>query len=196
MKLVGLTGGIASGKSTVAGFFKNLHIPIINTDDLAHELTMHDADTIEAIVKALGRGVLVKDKIDKQQLKKIVFADIEKKTILEKILHPRIKNRLDEIVGELKEPYAIVEVPLLIEAGWDKYVDRVLLATAPETVRINRLIKRDAINNSMARKILTSQTDDATRMKYADDIIDTNQDLDKIKKKVLNLHNKYLQVLQ
>ncbi len=192
MKLIGLTGGIASGKTTVADFFKELGVPVINTDEISRQLTASDSPIIEKIVKAFGPQILLDGNIDKLQLKKIVFADSKKRKLLENILHPGIKDEMFTQISQLNAPYVIVEVPLLIEAGWDKHMDQVLLTTAPKSVRIKRLIKRDKISLELAKKIISSQKKDKHKKKFADDVVNTDQSLKKLKSIISSLHRKYL----
>jgi len=194
--LVGITGGIASGKSTVTDFFKKLGVPVISTDDISHELTARDKPTIDEIINVFGSEIHDSGKINKQKLKELIFADFKLKQRLENILHPRIKQRMLQILAGLNVPYAIVEVPLLIEAGWDKYVDRVLLVMVSRSEQIRRLRKRDDMNPDLAQRIIASQLSDEQRKKFADDIIITDQSINKLEQKVLNLHKKYLQMLE
>ncbi len=196
MKLVGLTGGVASGKSTVAGFFKDLGVPTINTDEVANELTLQDENTIDEIIDTFGKGILTAGKPDKQKLKSIVFNDKAQRQKLEQILHPRIKTRLHIILASKSAPYAIIEVPLLFEIGWNKFMDRSLLCVAPINIRITRLTQRDGINEELANKIIAAQMSDEKKREFADDIIVTNQKLPALNLAVLNLHKNYLRVLQ
>lgn len=193
MKKIGLTGGIASGKSTVADFFQDLGVPLINTDEISRKLSTEDLETIDKIAKKFGTQILQNGKINRTKLKKIVFSNIDKRKSLERILHPKIKNQMLRQIAKLEAPYVLIEVPLLFEVGWDKHMDKVLLTTAPLTVRIERLIKRDKINLTLAKKIICAQTDDTYKKKFADDVLNTDQSFRKLKASILNLHHQYLQ---
>ncbi|KTD08265.1 dephospho-CoA kinase [Legionella jamestowniensis] len=193
MYCVGLTGGIASGKSTVASLFKNKRITVISADQVARELMQSDEQVQEKIVKQFGESILNSSKeIDRIKLRQIIFANPEQRLWLEQLLHPLIRQRIVELVHNSKSSYSIVEIPLLKERKSYPYLDRVIVVLAEPQEQIKRVMERDNCTQREAQAILAAQPSDAERIAIADDIIFNNTSLAALKLKVEALHQQYL----
>lgn len=195
MLKIGLTGGIASGKSTVADLFEALGAPLIDTDVLAREVVEPGEPGLAAVRDEFGPAVLTeRGELDRRKLRSIVFADDEKRRRLESILHPLIRERLLAKLERLDAPYVIIAVPLLIETDFAKLVDRILVVDAPVEVQLARLMARDGSTRAEAQAIIDAQVDRETRLARADDIIDNSGDLASTRAQVEALHRRYLQL--
>lgn len=192
MLKIGLTGGIASGKTAVAEAFAALGTPVIDTDELSREVAAGDSEGLQAIVDTFGDDYLdAAGELDREKLRKRVFADADARKRLEAIVHPRVQTSLRERLTRLKAPYAIIVVPLLLETGMDKDMDRVLVVDCPETMQIERLMARDGETPAGARAMLAAQTDRITRLAAADDIIKNDSTLGELQDKVRELDERY-----
>ncbi|HEY8518453.1 MAG TPA: dephospho-CoA kinase [Gammaproteobacteria bacterium] len=195
MLTVGLTGGVASGKSAVTGMFAKRGVPIVDTDLIAREVVAPGEPGLTAVREAFGEEVLTATgELDRRKLREIVFADEAQRRRLEGILHPLIRARTLERLRSLEAPYAIVAVPLLVETGFGKLVDRVLVVDCPEEVQLARLMARDSLTREQATAMIRAQTDRATRLAAADDVIDNGGDLVVTERQVEQLHRKYLEL--
>jgi len=200
MLKVGLTGGIGSGKTAVSTLFHDLNINIIDTDVIARELITHDKITIDKVIQSFGLDIQNNDNsINRKKLAHIVFTDNNKKSSLEKILHPKIRaevnQKIDELSSQPSPPvYIIVVIPLLIETGFNDLIDRTLVVMANENSRIERVINRDNRKPDEIRSIISSQTSDKERNLAADDIIDNNRDIKHLHMQVKQLNQKYSQI--
>lgn len=196
MLKIGLTGGIASGKSTIAAMFEGLGAALIDTDQLSREVVEPGAPALAEIRAEFGGGVIGADgRLDRRALRRIVFGDAAARRRLESILHPRIRARVLERLGELERrnaPYAIVVVPLLVETGFASLVDRVLVVDCPVETQRRRLMARDEIGERDAGAMLDAQVDRRTRLAAADDVIDNGGSLVEAKRQVERLHARYL----
>ena len=182
---IGLTGGIGSGKSTVADFFKRLNVPVIDADVISHELTAPQTEIYQKIVKHFGN-------IDRKQLRDIIFSNSIEKKWLEDLLHPEIRKIMKEKIANIKSPYCICVIPLLAESASIDFIDRVLVVESSSELQIARAKVRDNTTTDSIKAILASQACDLLRRKIADDIISNNGDLAALKKQVLELHALYL----
>jgi dephospho-CoA kinase len=191
--VVGLTGGIASGKSVVGAMFVKLGAALIDTDVVAREVVGLREPGLEAVVAEFGPGVL-KDsgELNRPALRSLVFADDGKRAKLESILHPLIRARTQAKLAEVAAPYALVAVPLLVETSFGELVDRILVVDCPESVQLERLMRRDAIPKPEALAMLRSQADRATRLKAAHDIIDNSGTTEATRRQVELTHRRYL----
>ncbi len=197
MLKVGLTGGIGSGKSTVSNMFTSLGIPIIDSDVIAHEVVKPGETGLEQVVARFGEDILNPDgTLNRQRLRNLVFEDAEARKDLEQILHPLIRIRSNECLAEIATPYVILSIPLLVEADLTASVDRILVVDCPEQIQLKRICKRDDITPDKAKAILSAQCSRSQRLEVADDIIDSNQPLDEIRRRVESLHNSYLSLAQ
>lgn len=194
MLTIGLTGGIGSGKSEVAGMFNQLGVPVIDADVIAHQLVEPGTEALSEITAAFGETILTSEgTLDRAKLAGIVFNKPDMKQQLETIIHPRVREQIKAYKDAHKnEPYIIVVIPLLLESGQRDLVDRVLVVNAAETVRIQRVQSRDGRREEQIRSIMRNQADDAQRRAAADDNIDNSGSLDDLMISVRKLHQQYI----
>ena len=191
---IGLTGGIASGKTTVSDFFKGLGISVIDADVISHEVTQPDGSAFEEIISSFGSNILDENGlIDRKKMRAIIFDDTSKKEMLEKIIHPKVREEMFNSVSQSNDHYLIVSVPLLVETGMNEMMDRTLVVDCSEETQIERLMHRDKITLGEAKSILRNQTNRSTRLKAADDLIvnEKNVTLNELEKEVLELNKRY-----
>ena len=194
---IGLTGGIASGKTTVANLFSDLGIEIIDADEIAHSITSKQGSAYNKIVKHFGEDVLGNDKkLDRKKLRTMIFNNSELKRDLEQIIHPEVYAIINQKINASQEPYQIIVIPLLIETGYQNFVDRVLVVDCSVETQLARLINRDNETMKNARKIIANQIERNQRLKFADDIIENEKkiSINVLKNKVLQLHETYLEL--
>lgn len=190
---IGLTGGIASGKSLVAEMFHELGAVIIDTDEIARELVQRGQPALAEIIAGFGPQVIdSQGNLDRKRLRAAVFEDPGKRARLERILHPRIRDRTLARAAEAGGPYQLIVVPLLIESGFDRLVDRVLVVDCSETLQRRRLAKRDAESPEQIDRMLAAQAKRADRLAIADDVIDNGSSLEKTRAQVQALHKRYM----
>jgi dephospho-CoA kinase len=194
MFTVGLTGGIGSGKSTVADCFAALGVPVIDTDVIARELTAPGGAALEAIRAAFGATVMQADgTLDRAVLRRRVFADSAARHQLEAILHPRIRQGVAQKLATLTAPYALIVIPLLVETGdYRDVLNRVLVVDCPEAVQIARVMARSGLVHGEIKAILAAQAGRAERLAVADDIIVNTASLEALRAEVAALHQRYL----
>lgn len=193
--LVGLTGGIASGKSLVGAMFVKLGAALVDTDVVAREVVAPGEPGLAAVAAAFGPSVLLASgEINRPALRALVFEDETKRLALEALLHPLIRARTRAHVATLTTPYALVAVPLLVETSFKDLVDRILVVDCPEATQLERLMRRDAIPRPEALAMLRAQTDRATRLKAAHDVIDNSGSTDATQRQVAQLHGRYLEL--
>ena len=194
---IGLTGGIASGKSTVAGRFRELGIPVIDADESSRFVVAAGQPGREAVVARFGEGVLKADgELDRRALRQLIFADPRKRLDLEAILHPLIRADMERRAMQAAGPYVILEIPLLVEGGGRERVDRVLVVDADEATQLQRLMERDAENLEGARAILAAQTNRTIRLEAADDVLVNSGTVPELRQAVDRLHQRYLQLAE
>ncbi|MFP4146167.1 MAG: dephospho-CoA kinase [Halorhodospira sp.] len=190
---VGLTGGIASGKSTVAALFATRGIPVIDTDRLAREVVAPGTEGLMAVVAAFGPDLLTAEgELDRAALGRRVFHSPQERRTLEGILHPRIQERLDAILRCLHAPYVVVMVPLLVETGMDRDMDTVLVVDLPEAMQRERLTVRDGLSETEADARLAAQATRQQRLDAADYIIDNSGARERLAGQVADLHRRLL----
>lgn len=193
MLRVGLTGGIASGKTAVANSFAKLGCSIIDTDLISREVVAVGKPGLLKVRKAFGPHVISDSgELDRSLVRTLIFADPKKKRQLEGILHPLIRARAIEKLNALSAPYAIVVVPLLVETGFASLVDRVTVVDCPRRTQLDRLIERDGIDLIQAKSILNAQAKRNVRLAHADDVINNGGDLENTHRRILELHTSYL----
>lgn len=193
MLKIGLTGGIGSGKSTVANYFSQLQVPIIDADKIVHKLLQPRTNTYKKIVTHFGTSFLTAKKtLNKKKLRNLIFSDKKERWWLEKLLHPAAYTQIQQHLTKIRAPYTIIVVPLLFETKHPPKVDRILVIDCPKKKQITRLTKRDRSSAKQIRDILKIQIDRKTRLKKANDIIYNNASLSALKKAVKFLHNYYL----
>jgi dephospho-CoA kinase len=191
---VGLTGGIASGKSSVADGFAALGVPVIDTDQIAREVVAPGTPGLAAVVAAFGPEVLQPDgTLDRRRLRELAFATAGRRQQLEAILHPRIGSRMEVLSASTGGPYQILIIPLLIESGLETRVDRVLVVDCSESVQRTRLRVRDGESAAGADRLLAAQVGRETRLSQADDVLVNEGTRDELQRRVQELHANYLQ---
>jgi dephospho-CoA kinase len=190
---IGLTGGIASGKSTVADMFADLGVPVIDTDVIAREVVRPGKPALEEIRETFGDAVIAVDgTLDRPAMRAIVFGDDTARLRLEAILHPRIGEATREQADAAGGEYQVIVVPLLVGSSLRTFVDRVLVVDCDEETQVARLLARDAESEAQARRILAAQSSRDERLAVADDVIANDGDLDETREQVLALHRRYL----
>jgi dephospho-CoA kinase len=193
MLRVGLTGGIGSGKSTIASLFVMRGVPVIDTDEIARALTEPGQKSFDEIVCAFGDAILdEKRRIDRNRLRERVFDNADERHRLEAILHPHIRAMVRDKLAALEAPYVIIVVPLLIESGFIDLVDRVLVVDTLENVQIQRTATRSGLSEPEIRKIMAAQTSRAQRLQLANDVIENNGDRKQLEAEVERMHQWYL----
>ena len=191
MKVIGLTGGIGSGKSTVSQLLAELGAVILNADEVGHKALKPDSEIWRQVVAAFGRQILTPDgNIDRKKLGDIVFSNPESLSRLNQIMHPRmyalVKAQLEEYRRQGTR-VVVLEAPLLLEAGWTSLVDEVWVTTAPEATVLKRLEERTGLSQAESLTRLRSQLPSEERVRQADVVINTDCDLDELKAKVKEL---------
>lgn len=195
MKLVGLTGGIASGKSLVSDCFEQLGVPVIDADLLAREVVAPGSPGLEALAAHFGNGILDdQGQLNRSALRRIVFSNPAEREFLDSTLHPLIRQLSDARVAALSQqghPYSVYAVPLLVETGQHKRFDRIAVVDVPESVQLERLLARDGSSEVEARSILASQAMREERLAIADDVIDNTGSVEQTREQVIALHAQY-----
>lgn len=189
---VGLTGGVGSGKSTVAAIFRQLGIPVFDADEVARDLVRPGMPALNRIIRSFGRDILGENgELDRHQLRQRIFNDPEQRSRLEDILHPCVYAELDRRANACDSSYCILCIPLLLETAPRGFVDRVLVVDcAPET-QIRRACSRDRTSEPEVRRILAAQTSREIRIRNADDVIDNEGAEELLGRKVRELHAVY-----
>jgi len=191
MKVIGLTGGIGSGKSTVSQLLAELGAVILDADEIGHEAFKPDTEIWRQVVAAFGRQILTPDgNIDRKKLGDIVFGNPESLSRLNQIMHPRMYDMVKAQLEEYRRQgvgVVVLEAPLLLEAGWTSLVDEVWVTTAPEATVLKRLEERTGLSQAESLARLRSQLPSEERVKQADVIINTDCDLDELKAQVKEL---------
>lgn len=192
--VIALTGGIASGKSTVERCFTDLGIHVYDADQAAREVVEPGTDGLEQIIEAFGPEVIGEDgRLDRPAMRQRIFADRDARHTLESIVHPRVRQRLQQLALADTGPYCLLAIPLLAEhIGHYRWVDRVLVVDADEATQIERLIARDGIDEALARRILANQATREQRLAVADDVIDNRGGAIALEPQVAALHERYL----
>ena len=192
---VGLTGGIASGKSTAARRFAELGATVIDADEIAREVVAPGRPALAEITARFGAGVLTPaGELDRRALRERVFADSRERHDLEAILHPRIRAEMARRAAAAAGPYVILVIPLLVEAGERADLDRILVVDAAEEAQIARLRSRDGGSPEQARAMLAAQASRAARLARADDVLHNDGSVDALRAGVDALHRSYLEI--
>jgi dephospho-CoA kinase len=191
---IGLTGGIACGKSIVANLFAALGVPIIDTDVLAREVVEPGSALLARVVEHFGSGVLNADgSLDRRELRSRVFADADERRWLEALTHPAIRALTDERSNNAAGPYSIVAIPLLAETGAAARFDRVLVVDCDPELQLARLMARDGSTREEALRVVAAQAPRATRLALAHDVIHNNADIAAVRDQVEKLHRQYVE---
>lgn len=192
--IIGLTGGIGSGKSTVARAFGELEVGWVDADDIAREVVMPGEPALAAIAQRFGQQVLDADGgLNRAALRQIVFSDPEQRRWLESETHPRIRERLQLRLKELalNSPYVLLVSPLLFESGQDALAQRTLVVDVPEELQLSRTLARDGVSEAQVRAILAAQLSRQERLGRAHDVIDNSGSLEHLQHQVVTLHRRY-----
>lgn len=195
--IVGLTGGIGSGKSTIANLFALLDVPIIDADVVAREVVEKGSPLLTKIVEHFGQHILDKQgNLDRTALRQIVFHSEQEKKWLNQLLHPAIRAEMLRQLEAVSAPYVLWVVPLLIENKLSELCDRVLVVDVLPDIQLERAIKRDESKAETIQNIIAAQVDRQTRLNYADDVIENNLPLEEnainLAHQVAKLHHRYL----
>lgn len=195
---VGLTGGIGSGKSTVADLFATLGADVIDTDVIAHQLTASNGAAIAAIKSTFGAAFITESgAMNRARMREAVFADPATKKRLEAIIHPLIRAETEHAAAQANGPYIVFVVPLLVESGfWQQRVSRVLLIDCPEEIQIRRVMQRNTLTEQQVRAIMATQVPRADRLAAADDVIVNDSDTAALLPQVQRLHQHYVALAQ
>jgi dephospho-CoA kinase len=196
--VVGLTGGIGSGKSAAAAEFERLGATVVDADAIAHELTAAGGAAMAEIQKVFGAEVLAASgALDRDKMRARVFADPAAKKALEALLHPMIREESRRLIAGARGPYVIHVVPLLVEsADYRSGVDRVLVIDAPEELQVERVRGRSGLSEAQVRAIVSAQATRAERLAAADDVIENRGTIEALREQVAVLHRKYLEYSQ
>ena len=194
MFIVGVTGGIGSGKSTAADRFRQLEVPVIDADVVARQIVEPGMPALQEIINAFGESVANdRGELDRAELRKIIFADSNRKSQLEAILHPRIYAEILRLLSELSTSYAIVVIPLLAESKREYPLDRILVIDVPSDVQISRVTTRDDQSTEEVERIISSQASRHSRLTIADDVIENIGSKDDLYERVNAMHLTYLE---
>ena len=193
-KKIGLTGGIASGKTTVSDCFEKIGAHVIDADVISHDVTKPDGPAFSEIISSFGSDILDENGwINRKKMRSIIFDEVSKKEMLEEIIHPKVRKEIFKAINQSNEYYLIISVPLLIETGMIQMMDRTLLVDCSETTQIERLMKRDKITLDAAMSIMANQAIRSDRQRFADDLIvnEKNVTLKELEEQVVELHKLY-----
>ena len=197
MFIIGMTGGIGSGKSEALKIFESLNIKVIDIDKISKEITETNHQAIEEIKLVFGNVFDKDNRLDRKRLREIIFSDKTQKINLEKILHPKI---LKEVKGKLdmlsNEPYIVIDIPLLFETNhYTNLISRSLVIDCEVTSQIERVKKRDGINTSIIQSIIDQQIDRSSRIEKGDDVVLNDGSIEKLTESIKTLHQKYLNLV-
>jgi dephospho-CoA kinase len=193
--VVGLTGGIGSGKSAAADEFGRLGATVVDTDVIAHELTARGGAAVPEVERIFGKGFVAGGAMDRKRMREHVFSDPEAKRALERLLHPLIREESRRRIAAAAGAYVVHVVPLLVESpDYRGRVDRVLVVDVPEDTQVARVRARSGLSEDEVRAIMHTQASRRERLAAADDVVDNRGSLDDLRKQVAALHQKYLQL--
>jgi len=191
--VVGVTGGIGSGKSAATAEFEKLGITIVDADVVARQVVMPGSPSLQAIAEHFGAELLTeKGELDRKALRQRVFSNSEDKEWLNHLLHPAIREEILTQLELAKSPYVILSAPLLLENGLEKHCHRVLVVDVPETKQLQRTIQRDNSSKEEVEAIMKAQLSRAERLQKADDILNNNGTIESLQQQVNQLHQRYL----
>ena len=195
---IGLTGGIASGKSTVSQRFAELGVPVIDADVAARAVVEPGTPGLEQVVQRFGSGIVRPDgELDRSALRELIFNDPAARRDLDAILHPLIRAHMEQQAAAAAGPYLIMAIPLLVEGGSSRErLDRILVVDVDEAVQLERVQARDGISIAQARAILGSQASRAARLEAADDVLQNGGTVAELRQAVDRLHERYLKQAQ
>jgi dephospho-CoA kinase len=194
---IGLTGGIASGKSTVAQRFTDLRVPVIDADVAARAVVAPGAPGLAGVIERFGPRVLAENgELDRRALRDLIFSNPGARRDLESILHPLIRADMERSADQAVGPYIVMAIPLLIEGGPSDRVDRILVVDVDEVVQLQRVMERDGCTAEQARAILASQASRSARLAAADDVLQNAGTVTDLRQAVDRLHERYLRLAE
>jgi len=192
---IALTGGVGSGKSSVAALLSGIGVPVIDADAISHAMTAPGNPVLDLIAETFGaRFIDASGHLDRAAMRALVFADTAARMRLESILHPQIVSEMQRRLAQLSAPYAVLEIPLLFEAGQTGLADRILVVDLPAAEQIRRVRRRSGLDVAEIQCIIDSQVPRSRRLEGADDIIDNSGDPQALKEQVNRLHHYYLEL--
>jgi len=193
--IIGLTGGIGSGKSAAANFFQNEGVTVIDADQLAREVIKPNSQGFQSVVDYFGSRIIGEDgSIDRAQLREEIFDDQDKKKALESITHPLVRDLMSERIASSASPYLIIMVPLIFETNSMSAYNRILVIDCDVTLQMKRASLRDNNSSEQIQKILDSQCSRSERLSIANDVIPNNDSLENLKTRSLAMHKFYLEL--
>jgi dephospho-CoA kinase len=194
MLKIGLTGGIGSGKSTIADLFHHLFsIPVIDADIIARQLAEPGQPAYTLILQTFGQDISNADhSLNRDALRQLIYSSPGKKKQLETILHPLVYQQMQSEFNQQKSPYSILCIPLLLETKMTAFVDRILVVDCPVQIQIDRVLQRDSLPKDQVISIISTQASREQRLSYASDIIDNSNSSNLLAEQVKKLHNQYL----
>ncbi|MEZ8354817.1 dephospho-CoA kinase [Vibrio splendidus] len=194
--IIGLSGGIASGKTTVANLFnEHFNIDIVDADIVAREVVAVGSDGLKQITDRFGETILLEDgSLNRSKLRELVFSDPTEKQWLNDLLHPMIRNKIDSDLSKVTSPYGLLVAPLLVENQMQSMADRVLIVDVPTEVQIERTMSRDNVSREQVASILKSQASREQRLAVADDVIKNHTKNQELLPQITDLHQKYLAI--
>ncbi len=191
---IALTGGIASGKSLVSNFFRELKISVIDTDIISREILHSNKSILCEIRNSFGNHIFSEQGgLKRKELRKIIFENRKKRLLLESIMHPEIRKETLKRIQMEEGVYHIIVIPLLYNSPMKNDVDRIIVVNCTDTIQLQRLLKRDSETISQAKHIISSQASRQDLLKIADDLIQNNQSKQATRSQVIKLHQKYLE---
>ena len=195
--IIGLTGGIGSGKSAAASVFKDLGIDLIDADDLARDSLNINSKGYKLFINEFGEKYLDENKdINRELLRRDIFNDPATKIKLENIIHPFVRSGIQDFINSSKSDYCIIVVPLIYETSSSKLYDRILVIDCDVDIQIERTSKRDNQTISQIENILDKQATREERISIADEVILNNGSIEHLRKSVLNIHRKYMEIVK
>jgi dephospho-CoA kinase len=195
--IIGLTGGIGSGKSAAAALFKDIGVDLIDADDLARDSLSINSEGYKLFIEEFGDKYLDENKnINRELIRKLIFNDSDAKSKLESIIHPIVRSGIETFIKNKKSDYCIIVVPLIFETNSSKIYDRVLVIDCDVDVQISRTSKRDNQTKSDIENIVNKQATREQRLSIADEVIINNGSLDLLRNEVLKIHKKYLEIVK
>ena len=193
MFVVGITGGIGSGKSAVTDHLETLRITVVDADKVARVVVEPGTPGLAAIAEHFGEDILLADgRLDRAALRKIVFDNPDERKVLEGITHPRIRDEISRQLSEANSPYVVLSSPLLLESGQNTFADYVVVVDVPEEVQLTRTMARDDNSEALVKQIMAAQLDRKTRLSRADTSIMTDGSLEALYERVKKLHEDLL----
>ncbi len=193
MLKIGLTGGIGSGKSTVADLFADLGVPVVDADVIARQLVQPGQPALQQLVETFGGDILdAQGALNRAELRRRVFADAGLKQQLDALMHPLIFTEIENAVSRLQQAYCLIAIPLLTETGKRYSVDRVLVVDCSPALQLQRVLSRDKVDRAEAEAIIAAQARREQRLAIAHEVIDNSGPLANLAEQVKNLHNSYL----